>query len=824
MASKGRFQIIQLARQYGFHQLRRNGFLASQVAGFQCQAEVQLYLQRCAQFGGIAESFFSLCLRYFRFWLERLAITCTFAGESVAQPQSRRAKELRAVAADSAIRRYSRLLKRRRKSMLVLTMLILSLFVGTSFAEPSYSITTEHLTAQLVAEHSELIPGKASSVALKLIHQPQWHSYWRTPGDSGLPTQIKWEVPTGVEMGGIQWPAPQRLPFGPLVNFGYDGEVWLITELRLSPDYDKPSVTLTGRAEWLVCSDVCIPEQGELRLTLPVAPAGASLTPNPAATQEFERTRARLPRVASEWVFSTTSTSVGSSLLITPPAGQRPIQRATFYPYDEGLIEPSAPQSLAPDGEGYRLEIVRAVQPLAPLNQLRGFVVLEDGGDTPTVLEISAPVTDTHILKSATTEATVPMSLVAALLLAFGGGIILNLMPCVFPVLSIKVLSFARETDQARTRRHGLFYSVGVIASFWLLAALLLGLRAAGHELGWGFQLQSPLIVASLALLFFVLALNLSGLFEFGSFLPSALASANARHPDVDALLTGGLAVAIASPCTGPFMAAALGYAITQPGWTSFAVFTSLGLGMALPYFLLAWFPRGRRLLPRPGAWMQQLRQFLAFPLFATVIWLAWVLGMQAGVSTVIDLLLALWLIALSLWLFRGSRASKLVRLAAWGLALIALVPMAGIAVSVKDPQPESATLGAPEANAWDAYSQARVEQLMAEGKTVFVDFTAAWCVTCQVNKKLVLETEEIDRAFAESGIVKLRADWTNRDPAITRALTQLGRSGVPVYLIQRPGQPPELLPELLTKTTLRNALMRDHEQSTASIQPRSGQ
>lgn len=703
-----------------------------------------------------------------------------------------------------------------------LVLFVLALLPGASFATASKIVTTEHLTAQLIAEHEALVPGQNSAVALKLVHQPQWHSYWRTPGDSGLPTQIRWQAPVGVQMGEIQWPAPQRLPFGPLMNFGYEGEVWLISDIKLASDYDQPSVTLTGRAEWLVCSDVCIPEQGELELTLPVAPAGSTATANPAAIAGFEQTRARLPKVASGWKFSATPTSTGSTLQIIPPVGQRLVERGAFFPYDEGLIEPSAPQRLARNDQGYRLDITRAVQPSGPLDRLRGIVVLEGGGVAPTVLEIDTPITATGATNGSPEDTMSPLTLLSALLLAFVGGVVLNLMPCVFPVLSIKVLGLARDSDRARARRHGLFYAIGVVASFWLLAALLLGLRTAGYQLGWGFQLQSPLIVAGLAVLFFVLALNLVGLFEFGNFLPSSVASANPRHPDVNALLTGGLAVAVASPCTGPFMAAALGYAITQPGWTSFAVFTSLGLGMALPYVLLAWIPGARRLLPRPGAWMQQLRQLLAFPLFATVIWLAWVLGMQVEAGAVIYLLLALWLIALGLWLRRPHQASRLVQSVGFGIVVSALVPFYGIASL----QVRPASMAGPvsSASSWGVYSEDKVNELVAEGRTVFVDFTAAWCVTCQVNKQLVLDTEVVDKAFADSGVVKLRADWTNRDPDITRALNRLGRSGVPVYLIQRPGQPPELLPELLTKDLLRAALERGDAQSIASNPPRAGQ
>ncbi|MFV7430150.1 protein-disulfide reductase DsbD family protein [Pseudomonas shirazica] len=697
---------------------------------------------------------------------------------------------------------------------------MLALGAGTCIAATSNTVTTEHLTAQLIAEHTALVPGRTSAIALKLVHQPQWHSYWRTPGDSGLPTQIRWQAPAGVKLSDIRWPAPQRLPFGPLTNFGYKGEVWLISDIELAADYDKPTVNLTGRAEWLVCNDVCIPEQGELQLTLPVAPAGEVATANSAASASFEQTRARLPLAASGWTFSATPTGAGSSLRIIPPSGEPQIERGSFFPYDEGLIEPSAPQLLVSEGQGYRLEITRAVQPVAPLERLRGIVVLETIGRPPVVLEVDTPTAEPP---NGSPEVTAnAISLLTALLLAFAGGMVLNLMPCVFPVLSIKVLALARDPDRVATRRNGLLYGVGVIASFWLLAALLLGLRAAGHQLGWGFQLQSPLIVSGLAVLFFVLALNLVGLFEFGNFLPGSVTSANPRHPDINALFTGGLAVAVASPCTGPFMAAALGYAITQPGWSSFAVFTSLGMGMALPYVLLAWIPSARRLLPRPGAWMQQLRQFLAFPLFATVIWLAWVLGMQVNASAIIYLLLALWLITLGLWIRRTSPGSMARQVVAWGVVVSALIPFYGIATALQV-QPDSAASQTSSATAWGEYSEARVKALVAEGRTVFVDFTAAWCITCQVNKQLVLDTAEIDKAFADSGVVKLRADWTNRDPDITHALNRLGRSGVPVYLIQRPGQAPELLPELLSKELLKSALGRKDAPSISSNPSRTG-
>lgn len=711
----------------------------------------------------------------------------------------------------------SRLTGLQRHFLRVCVTLLLGVYAGTLWASTTSNVvTTEHMSAQLVAEHQDLIPGKASSIALKLNHRPEWHSYWRTPGDSGLPTQIKWDVPAGVEMGAIQWPAPKRLPFGPLINFGYEGETWLISEIKLSPDYAKPSVTLSGRVEWLVCNDVCIPEEGQLTLTLPVGLPGASPTANPEAVQGFETVRNLLPKKAIDWSFSAVSNRAGSTLSIVPPQEQSSLQSASFFPYDEGLIEPSAAQILSHDGAGYQLSITRAVQPVAPLARLRGIVVMENGTASPEALEIDIPIQGAEVAKPIMAiDPSAQLGLIAAVLLAFSGGILLNLMPCVFPILSMKVFAFAREADVSKSRRHGLLYSIGVVISFWLLAIVLMGLRSAGHEFGWGFQLQSPVIVASLALLFFVLALNLLGVFEMGSLVPSPLASASPRHPDVSAFFSGVLAVAVASPCTGPFMAVALGYAVTQPGWTSLAVFTSLGLGMALPYFLLAWFSGIRKWLPRPGPWMVQLRQFLAFPLFATVIWLAWVLGVQSGVSPLIDLLLALWIMGLGMWFF-GRFPSRLGKAISWALVLSILIPMANIAGSA------TSELTA-QAGQWETYSQAKVEQRLDDGETVFVDFTAAWCVTCQVNKKLVLDTDEIDQAFEQSGVVRMRADWTNRDPEITRALARYGRSAVPMYLILRPGQAPELLPELLTKSLVKTSLAAPESADSESTKPIPG-
>jgi thiol:disulfide interchange protein DsbD len=404
------------------------------------------------------------------------------------------------------------------------------------------------------------------------------------------------------------------------------------------------------------------------------------------------------------------------------------------------------------------------------------------------------------------------LSLPLALAFALGGGLLLNLMPCVFPVLSLKALALVASDahDRAAARREGVAFAAGVIGAFVLLGAAIVGLRAAGEQLGWGFQLQSPAVVSALALLFFVMALNLSGVFEFGTLLPSGLVSWSHSNRSVNAVASGVLAVAIASPCTAPFMGAAIGFALAEEAKVTLGVFVALGIGMALPYLVLAWFPAWRRVLPRPGAWMVRLKQLLAFPLYATVAWLVWVLGAQVGNDAVMRIGATLVLVAFALWawrVFRGGGRFAWATAAIVGAIVGAVVawPLVG---SDRDRLAADGIRTAEVAtDGWEPYSTVRVAELVAQGRPVFVDFTAAWCVTCQVNKRLVLTDASVRSAFARAGIVLLRADWTRRDPAITRALAALGRSGVPVYVLYRRGGEPLLLPEVLQRQALIDAI-----------------
>ena len=677
------------------------------------------------------------------------------------------------------------------------------LAAGAALAAPL--VKTEHVEAALVAERTSAQPGKAAPVGLKLRMADHWHTYWKNPGDSGLPTKIEWVLPEGWKADAIQWPYPQKLPIGPLMNYGYEDEVLLISELT-PPAGTKPgSYPVRAKAEWLVCKDICIPEKGELDLTLAVSDKEGAV--DPRSRVAFERARNMLPAAASGWKFD--SALQGGKLVVrlTPPAGAAAPKAIAFFPERESLIEPAAPQKVTLEGSAARIEMKLADPPPTALQSVKGVAVSDAGwpGIPRKAIEVEAPVSAS--IAAAPAGSTRPAandgiggSVLAAVMFALVGGLLLNLMPCVFPVLGIKVLGFLEHAHgEARPLRvQGWAFFAGAVLSFLVLAGIMLALRAGGTQLGWGFQLQSPVVVTLLAALFFVLALNLSGVFEWGAFAQSMTSSLSARGRYADAFLSGVVASVVATPCTAPFMGAAVGFTLTQDAAHALAVFAALGVGMALPILALAHFPSLMKRLPRPGPWMETLKQVMAFPLYATVAWLTWVLGAQAGNDAVLALLAGLLLIAMAAWMLgRWERVSS-----PWQAAVAVILAAAGIAVAW--PGSSTAVQGAPVARAgelpWEEWSPEKVAALNAQGKAVFVDFTAAWCVTCQVNKRVALHNEAVVKEFAARGIVALRADWTRQDPRITEALSAMGRNAVPVYALHIPGEPaPRLLPEVLT-------------------------
>jgi thiol:disulfide interchange protein DsbD len=667
-------------------------------------------------------------------------------------------------------------------------------------------VKTEHVEAQLIAEKAATQAGKPVTVGLQLRMEPQWHTYWKNPGDSGLPTKIEWVLPAGWKAGPIQWPYPHPLPVGPLMNYGYEDEVVLLTQLTPPAGVANGAVPIKARAEWLVCKDICIPEKGELDATLDIAAADAPA--NARVEAAIARARNNLPVDTKGWKFESSLAGKALVVRLTPPEGVNAPAKVAFFPEREGLIEPAAPQKVSRDGRSVRVEMKLADPPLAGVTKVSG-VAVADGtwqGTEARAINVAADVGTLPAGTAGTTTGAAAgagaasAGLLAQLVFALVGGMILNLMPCVFPVLGIKVMGFVEHAhgEPRAMRMQGGVFTVGVLASFLVLAAIMLSLRAAGGQLGWGFQLQSPIVVMLLAVLFFVLALNLSGVFEWGAFAQSLTSNLSAKSRYADAFLSGVLASVVATPCTAPFMGVAIGATLTQDAGTAMLVFFALGLGMALPVLALSFFPRWLRVLPKPGAWMETFKQVLAFPLYATVAWLAWVLGNLGGIDAVFALLAGLVLVAMGGW-FYGRWAH---RGGIWQPAIAIMLGIVGVLVAWPGAQVGATVEAAPRPGemAWQPWSPEEVRRLTESGRPVFVDFTAAWCVTCQVNKRVALNDKDVVKAFASRDLTALKADWTRQDPRITQELAALGRNAVPVYAIYMPGgDSPRLLPEVLT-------------------------
>ncbi|TSE30538.1 Thiol:disulfide interchange protein DsbD [Tepidimonas thermarum] len=682
---------------------------------------------------------------------------------------------------------------------------------------------TEYARVSLLAHAPQgIAPDQSVWLGVRIEHAPEWHTYWRNPGDSGLPIELNWQLPAGVQVGDIVWPTPRKFPIGELANYGYDGTVLLPVPVTITPGFAGSTLDVEVHATWLICRRECVPEEARLRMRWPV---GAAIVADAAA---FEAALASAPR---PWEGRGELRVEGDRLHLQVaglPADWRG-QRLEFFPETGNLIAPGAPWTQSWEGDVWRaaiplspyrseapdrLAFVLAPPPAAPHGPgATGVRLTWPVSGTWPAIETPPPTEPTTAPAPAdgaappTPEASVGLGWGLALLGALLGGVILNLMPCVFPVLAIKVMAFQSHGPHVRAQRlGGLAYTAGVVVSFLALGAALLGLRAAGEAVGWGFQLQNPLVVAALATLFTVIGLNLAGLFAFGSWVPSGLAGLQLRHPAADAFLTGVLATAIASPCTAPFMGASLGLAVTLPPVQALAVFATLGLGMALPYLAASAWPALARRLPRPGPWMETFRQAMAFPMFATVVWLLWVLGQQSGIHAVAALLLILLALAAVLWATRlHGRAARWLGTAA-ALLLAAALWALGPYVVREASAPAAVAADAEADGTWQPWSPQRQAELLAANRPVFVDFTAAWCVTCQVNKATVLGDPAVLHDAAAANIALLRADWTRRDPVITEALSALGRSGVPVYVLHVPGQAPRMLTEILSVAEVRAA------------------
>jgi thiol:disulfide interchange protein len=666
-------------------------------------------------------------------------------------------------------------------------------------------VKAEHLTAELTSLSPQVSVGGSVQLGLVLTIEEHWHVYWVNAGDSGEPPQIKWTLPAGITAGPMRFPAPQRLPLGPLMDFGYEDQVAFPVTLTVSPAMKPGKVHLDAKVNWLVCANVCLPGKAHLGIDLDVVP---NALPEPPLVGALGAAIMGLPKPLPA-TMSATAVADSKQIMLTLKTGSEE-QDAEFYPFDQDAMANAADQPLQTLADGIKIWLTRpdasTGAPAAMPKTLHGLVELSSSEAyefTVPVTEGTVPAPPSSAKKPADSSSGTELNAFSAIGLALLGGLVLNLMPCVFPVLFLKGLALVNSSSEEKShqRAHGLVYTLGIVVSFWVIVAALLLLRAGGHEFGWGFQLQSPGFVAVLAALVFFLGLSLAGQFELGLSLTSAGGELAQKRGFAGSFFTGVLATVVATPCTAPLMGAAIGYALVQPAWMTFLIFTAVALGLALPYLALTMQPQWTKHLPKPGAWMEILKQATAVPLFATAIWLTWVyaqLHAKDGVNAMLPLLACYLLLAIAGWAL-GRWPAR------WGSGIAAVLL---IVVAIALPTVHVTVLESH----WEPYTQESFDAARASGDPVFVDFTAAWCLSCQVNEKLVLHSAEVESQLTIHHVKLLKADWTQYDPAITRELAAVGRSGVPTYVIYPPGKMSnaDVLPELLTKSVVLKAIKKD--------------
>ena len=726
------------------------------------------------------------------------------------------------------------------RTLRVLPLILLLAAFSVQARAASDQADAPHVHVQLLVPGQTLSSGATENhVGFFFKLDTGWHIYWMNPGDAGEPPMVQWTLPTGITATALEFPAPKRLPLGPLMDFGYENEVLFPFKFQVSGAAKAGPSVLHAHVSWLVCRATCIPGKADLEVTRNVTPgaAGAAQALSAIFGETFKLIPKALP-TGDKATFEATAT--GFRLAVK--TGERETA-ATFFPADAGVLDNPAPQLMAATAHGLVLELKKDASLTKAPALLKGVLELSGGrafeieakpGKVAAVAgAVSHPAqapgnalangAESLAASGAGTSASTGSGsgLLEIVGLAFLGGMLLNLMPCVFPVLFLKGLALVQSgaEERGRLRAHGFVYAGGIVASFWVLVAALLGLRQAGSVLGWGFQFQSPIFLELMAGMLFFLGLSLAGQFEIGLTLTSAGSGLAAKQGYAGSFFTGVLAVVVATPCTAPFMGAAVGYALAKPAAVTFGVFTALALGLAAPYVLLTLQPAWTRWLPKPGAWMEVLKQAVSVPIFGTVIWLAWVLASAYGAELIAALLVGFLVLAIAGW-FLGRWPAKrwattvavllvagVIGLNVWAAqAMVLSVPELSSQDAAADANVTSAVLA--NGATWQPWSDAAVQSALAQGRPVFVDFTAKWCLSCQVNERVALERPEVQQAFAVHHVTLLKADWTRHDEAITQALAALGRDGVPAYALYVPGErSPRLLPEVLTPSVVTDAL-----------------
>jgi thiol:disulfide interchange protein/DsbC/DsbD-like thiol-disulfide interchange protein len=682
---------------------------------------------------------------------------------------------------------------------------LLSVLIFLTIGNPLFAasvVQNEQAKAELHVDAAELKAGEPFWAAVELTMPEHWHVYWQNPGDSGMESRLEWTLPQGMTAGPIHWQPPTRIEYSGLFNYGYEGKTAMLVPVTLLENWDGKTFTLAVKADWLICKDICIPESATLDMQ--VMPGEVS-----PVIAEYAKT---LPGI---WPEDAKYLIEGEKVKITVPlekSGVRDLDQVWWFPIEDGIITNNSEQLWRVDGYNLTITADRgslAAKPLFPgllkITSADGVAkhwhVKAHGDESVAALPAPASAKPVAADTPSLSEPITSVTLLSALLSAFLGGLILNIMPCVLPILSLKALSLAKKADKdpAAVRVMGLAYTGGVLACFAAVAGVLIALQQGGAAIGWGFQLQSPIFVTSLIYVLFLVGLNLSGVFELPVLFGSAGGSVTSRDDTRGAFFTGVLATVVATPCTAPFMATALGFALGQPPFISLLIFLSLGLGLASPFLLISFVPALHKALPKPGSWMLRFKQFLAFPIYATAAWLLWVLVQQSGPMGLALALAGLCLIAFGAWLLPLlSRGALLVG----AMALVLL-----IGITIREQSFDARVISNELSKGQELFSMQRLNALRAQGTPIFVDATAAWCITCKVNERVALQSETVKAAFAERGIVMLVADWTNRDAEITEYLKSFGRSGVPIYVYYPPRGEPKLLPQILTPEIVVEAL-----------------
>jgi thiol:disulfide interchange protein DsbD len=670
----------------------------------------------------------------------------------------------------------------------LLALPLAGLFASTGQATETAPAQTSRSIATIVTDSDSVLAGHPLQIALRLRLAPGWHTYWHNPGDAGAPPSVDLTLPPSWSAGPITWPTPARQPEGPLMTYGYSGDVLLPETLTPAANANG---AITAHATWLVCRDICVPEDASFTLSLP---AGPGLPSGQASL--FAEAINHTPRPApfTAQVVRTGTTNQAQVVIDDPAFAASTIQQAWFLPDTAGQIIDTAPQPLSQRAGELRLGMTLATAPATA--SLSGVLVIHDAAGLESAYSLSAPL-------GAPTSApeTAPPALVSLLGLALLGGLILNLMPCVFPILAMKAIGLARLSGTARhqVRRHALSYAGGILVTFAALAAVTIGLRAAGVAAGWGFQFQSPVFVTLIAWLLFLVGLALSNLISFANTSWTGAGSRLTQHRGhLGSFFTGLLAVLVATPCTAPFMGAAIAGTLAAPPAITLLVFLAIGFGLAAPTLLLFALPHLAEKLPRPGRWMAILKQALAFPMYAAAIWLVWVISIESGPTGVLAVLSGMLALSLGAWAYHVSAGRRL------GSAFAGLAALAALAILLGVANQPAAAPQTARADGAEPFTPARLAALRTEGRPVFVNLTAAWCVTCQINERLALSPAAVHEAFAQHHVAYLVGDWTRQDPSITHYLHDQDRDGVPLYLYYPPGGgPPTVLPQILTEATV---------------------